>query len=86
MKILKTITNAELEKKLQKYFFVITGCQAVIVDINYDEVYIKIWGRDGVIIRTFTIELPYSDEEYLFDTFEDLALFATSNIVRILVN
>ena len=86
MKILKTMTNAELEERLQKYFFAITGCQAVVINIDYDEVYIKTWGRSGQIVQAFTIELPFSSEEYLFDTFEDFALFITSGIVRILVN
>ena len=86
MKILKTMTNTELEAKLQKYFLVVTECTDIAIDIDYDTVYVKAWGRSGENIQTFIIELPLSDESYLFETFEDFALFITSSIVRILVN
>ena len=85
MKILKTMTNGELETKLQEYFLVVTGCADITIDIDYDTVYVKAWGRSGANIQTFIIELPLCDEEHLFDIFEDFALFITSSIVRILV-
>ena len=86
MKILKTMTNVELETQLQKCFFSITERQDIAVNINYDEVCIKFWGRSGEAVQTFNIKLPFSDEEYLFHTFEDFALFITAGVVRILVN